>query len=251
MSVNDDQILQAIRGVLDWSEWLSGAVVYQLNTGRYAEYRANEVFYGASLYKLPILYEAFKRFDEGEIALDQLVILEERHIEQDLGTLEGLGLGAGAELTLGEALRNMIVVSDNAGAILLAELLGAETVDETMGNLGLEHTTISGGELLTSAADMARLLTAIFNGNGVSDDSRIAMISLLQQQRVTGGLLPNLPEATPVAHKTGNWMDVTHDVGIVWGPTGPYVIVVLTSGALGLERIDEVSQAVYWVLNPY
>jgi hypothetical protein len=48
-----------------------------------------------------------------------------------------------------------------------------------------------------------------------------------------------------VAHKTGNWDDATHDVGIVYAPSGPYVIAVLSDLPYTSEPIAELSRLVY------
>ncbi|TMF06923.1 MAG: serine hydrolase, partial [Chloroflexi bacterium] len=46
-------------------------------------------------------------------------------------------------------------------------------------------------------------------------------------------------------HKTGSYSDATHDVALVWGPKGPYVIAVLTDRSYDWDAIREVSRAVW------
>ena len=76
------------------------------------------------------------------------------------------------------------------------------------------------------------------------------MLALLLDQRVEEGIRQGVSRGTPVGHKTGNWSDATHDAGIVWGPGGPYLLVVLTDSAYDWSAIEAVSRAVYSSLNP-
>jgi len=93
---------------------------------------------------------------------------------------------------------------------------------------------------------MARLLTAIAAGEGgVNAGSRLEMLSLLEQEGYRAGDVAGVPSDTVVAHKTGSYSDATHDVALVWGPKGPYVIAVLTDRSYDWDAIREVSRAVW------
>ena len=59
------------------------------------------------------------------------------------------------------------------------------------------------------------------------------------------GVIAGVPSEATVAHKTGSYSDATHDVALVWGPKGPYVIAVLTDRSYDWEAIREVSRAVW------
>ena len=79
------------------------------------------------------------------------------------------------------------------------------------------------------------------------------MLTLLLSETVNDRLPALLPPDTPIAHKTGNWVNATHDAGIVFSPGATYVIVVLSD--LGFEEdgvtpIARLSHAVYDYFNP-
>jgi beta-lactamase class A len=78
------------------------------------------------------------------------------------------------------------------------------------------------------------------------------MLSLLLQEGFRSGIVAGVPEGTPVAHKTGSYTDATHDVALVWGPGGPYIIAILTNRSYDWEPISAVSRAVwdYFAANP-
>jgi beta-lactamase class A len=83
---------------------------------------------------------------------------------------------------------------------------------------------------VVQANDLARLLAMLVNGEVVSQEASTAMVDLLAQQEIPGGLAGFLPEGS-VAHKTGYLEDgVINDAGIIMTPSGPLVAVVLTEG---------------------
>jgi beta-lactamase class A len=99
---------------------------------------------------------------------------------------------------------------------------------------------------------MAAVITAIASGEGVSDDSRRQMLSLLLQEGYRDGIPGGVPAGTAAAHKTGSFGQATHDVAIVWGPAGPYAIAVLSDQPDNWGSIARISSAVwdYFAANP-
>ena len=71
------------------------------------------------------------------------------------------------------------------------------------------------------------------------------MLRLLLQEQVYHVIVAGVPEEIPVAHKTGNYENATHDAGIVWGPGGPYLVVVLSDQPWEWDPVVRVSRAVY------
>jgi beta-lactamase class A len=61
-----------------------------------------------------------------------------------------------------------------------------------------------------------------------------------------------VPGDTALAHKSGSYDQAVHDAAVVWGPAGPYSIVVMTDGSGGWDPIAAVSAAVwqYFQANP-
>ncbi len=85
---------------------------------------------------------------------------------------------------------------------------------------------------------MTLLLQELVNGKVVSPKASEEMLALLAAQQISDRLPAWLPEGTRVAHKTGNLEGLVHDVGVVYAPTGPVVVVVLTEG-LGEDQANE------------
>jgi beta-lactamase class A len=103
---------------------------------------------------------------------------------------------------------------------------------------------------VSSPADMSRLLAMLHRGEVLSDDSRAGALEILKRQQLNTVIPLLLPPGTVCAHKTGSYHGVRCDVGIVYGPSGPYTIALMAKGVEGttLEvdlSLARVSHAIY------
>ena len=204
-----------------------GVAVKNLRTGEGVVLDGDGEYEAASLFKLPVMYEVFKQREAGQLSFDEQIELTERHVAYDLGTLDR---PAGSFIRVGEALERMITVSDNSSAILLTDRVGAFAVNRDVANLGLGHTRVLLDDLTTSPGDMLRLLESLAVGEAVNPRASGEMVQLMARQLVNNRIPSLLPAGTVVAHKTGNVPSVVNDVGIVYGPSGPFVVAVLVDG---------------------
>lgn len=241
----DPGLLAAVETALAGVGGRASVVVHNVEDGRSAAIDEREVYYAASTYKLGLLYEAYRQRDAGILDFAKVVTLEQKYADHDLGTLEILGLRAGDTLTIADAIKAMIIVSDTPCAALLQDTVGGRTADATLRNLGIEDTSFNNRSLPATPADLVTLLEAIAGGKGVSGESRAEMLQLLLQEGYEDGVHAGVPADTPVAHKTGSYSDATHDVALVWGPAGPYIIAVMTDQPNNWPLIAGVSKAVW------
>jgi len=250
---SEDPALDAlIRTTLSGYEGAYSVVVRNLGDGRSASLNESEVYYAASLFKLALLLEAYRQRDGGEIDFSQVLTLDEEYAGYDLGTLEFLELEVGDTLTLADALRAMIIVSDTPTAVMVQDVVNPWRVDQTLRSLGINDMSVTTYDLPTTARDMALLMEAVAAGEGVTAESRREMLALLLQEWIRGGIPSGVPAGSAVAHKTGNVTNATHDVALVWGPGGPYIIAVLSDRSWDWEPTVAVSRAVwdYFAANP-
>jgi beta-lactamase class A len=249
----DGGLRAAIDGALAGREGSYSVVVHNLSNGRFAEVNADHVYYAASTYKLEVLIEAYRQRDAGVLDFSSVLTLEKKYIELDLNTIESLDIFENDQVSIEDAVRAMTIISDTPTASLLQDTVNPVSVDQTLASLGLTSTENANRDLPTTARDMARLLTAVAAGEGgVSEESRVEMLSLLLQETFRSGVVAGVPGGTPVAHKTGSYSGATHDVALVWGPHGAYVIAVLTDRSYDWTPIRDVSRAVwdYFAANP-
>ena len=135
---------------------------------------------------------------------------------------------AGIRMTLKDLVQLMIIVSDNAATNILIRRLGMEKINRTIDALGLTGTRLNrllfdaeasarGVINTVSAADMGRLLEAVWRGTLVSEQASREMLDFLLDQQLNGKLPFYLhSQDIDVAHKTGEDEALSHDVGILF-----------------------------------
>jgi beta-lactamase class A len=205
-------------------------VVKKLDTGQAATYRSSTPIISASLYKLFVLYEVFRQWDAGSLRLDESLPITASAAAED-AAIGNLKFTVGSSVPIRVLLDRMIAVSDNTAAITLTRRVGIDNVNRTLQAIGLSNSRLDfAGDNLTTADDVADLLERIAAGRAVSQAASRQMLDLLLGQELNDLIPATLPANVPVAHKTGTLDGLRHDAGIVYGPSGPYVFVVMSTG---------------------
>ncbi|MGD9891799.1 MAG: serine hydrolase [Dehalococcoidia bacterium] len=245
LTATDTELERIVRGTVGDDDDHYAVVVKELRQGTGVSINAERIYYAASLFKLAVMYEAFRQDGTGELDLGGELTVTPEAAAEDLGTLDFWPFGVGDRVTAGELVDLMVTASDNTASVVLRDALGRTAIDRSMQALGLRSTSVSSPDLPTSAADMTLLLEAIAIGRGVSAPASAAMIELLQQQWVRDRIPAGLPPHVPVGNKTGSWDNAAHDVAIVDAPSGPYLLVVLSDLPGDDATIVAISQQIY------
>ena len=221
-----------------------GLVLYDPETGEGVSIRGDERFPSASVIKVPVLYEAMLRVEEGRLALDDPLVMLDDDRAAGAGVLQHLT--APYEVNVRDAAFLMTALSDNAATNLLIEKLGARRVTDRMAELGLPETRLfrqsfgepadsfdpEGSERwgfgVTTPMEQAKLLAWIHRGEAVSPEATDEMLRMLEEQLYQYGLPRHLPPDVEVAHKTGSIAEARHDCGIVFAEAREYVLCVMT-----------------------
>ncbi|HWO72049.1 MAG TPA: serine hydrolase, partial [Dehalococcoidia bacterium] len=216
--------------------------VKDLSTGAGAAHNADRLFNAASIFKLFVMLEVFNQQAAGLFDWQDRLTLTPYY---DSFGLSPRSTSRCQVLTIAEAMKAMMSVSDNAAAVLLQDLVRSPNVNRTLQALGLKDSGLYPEGLPVTAADLGLLLEAIARGAAVSEAASAEMIELMKGEVIDNGLRAGLPPDVPVAHKTGNWSDATHDAGIVFAKNGPYVFVVLSETDHETSVIRALSAAAY------
>jgi beta-lactamase class A len=204
----------------------------------------DEPVFAASLYKLAVLLEAERRIDAGTLRPSDPITVTAA--DQTEG---GSFTAAGSVLTVDEALERAIVVSDNAAALALIRRLGIPSIEATLDHERIGYLRFTSDGAVTTAQAIATFFGELVRGSLVSREASARMLARLSRQRIADRLPAALPVGAVIAHKTGNLGFATHDAGIVSGPGGaPIVLVVLTwdsSEQEAIELIKEIAVLVY------
>ncbi len=261
------ELEDAIYEQMNALEGYLGFAFYDLESGKKILIKGNVTFHAASLMKVPVMIEAFNQSALGKFKMnDRMKVLNRfRSIIDDsefsITGYNGIFKDAdGRSVYISRLVEEMIVNSDNLATNILIDRIGAKNVMNTIKQLGTRNTTILRGvedikafELgknnRTTPYDMMILMKNIAEGTAVSKKASDEMIAVMAGQKLRGKLPALLPEDIKVAHKTGHISEHHHDAGIVYTPTGNYIIVIMTKGLIdedeGLRTIARISRMVY------
>jgi beta-lactamase class A len=161
-------------------------------------------------------------------------------VEADRDANSEVHAAIGKMMFIEELAHNMIATSSNLATNLLLDLVGLDTVQHALDELGLSGIDIRRGVEDERAFDqginnrvtadgLVGLLRVIAEGRAYSPELSNEMLDVLHAQEFRNGIPALLPPAVRVAHKTGDISTVAHDAGVVYPPDRePYVIAVLT-----------------------
>ena len=205
--------------------------------------RADEPVFAASLYKLGVLLEAERRIDAGSLHATEVITVTAADQSES-----GSFTAAGTVLTVEEALERTITLSDNASALALIRRLGIARIQTTLDNEQI-YLRFTADGAITTARGIATFFGQVVRGSLVSREASARMLARLSRQRTVDRLPAALPAGAVIAHKTGNLGFATHDAGIVAGPGGaPIVLVVLTWDSAeqhGIDLIKDIGRLAY------
>lgn len=207
-------------------------------------------FHAASTMKVPVMFELFRRADEGTIDLDARIVLVNRFLsivdrspyalDPSDDSDDALYDRVGAPISFRELNERMIVRSSNLATNALIEQLDASHVTAFARTFGGDGVLVRRGvedgpafraglNNVTTARGLGKLLAALERGAVASAWATQAMRETLMRQEFAEEIPAGLPPGTRIAHKTGWITGTTHDAAIVYPPgRAPFVLVVLT-----------------------
>jgi beta-lactamase class A len=118
-----------------------GVSVKNLDNSESEKLNGEMLFPTASVFKLPVIVEFYRQIEQGELSLEQKVILREQDKVPGSGILKELE--EGMPISYGDLLRLMMIVSDNTATDLIVEKVGFENINNTMKVLGLTNTRVT------------------------------------------------------------------------------------------------------------
>lgn len=207
-------------------------------------------FHAASTMKVPVMFELYRRADEGTLDLDDRIPLANRFASIVDGSPyvldpaddsdDALYDRIGAPISLRELNERMIVRSSNLATNVLIGLLDPTRVTSFSRTKGGEGVLVlrgvedgvafrAGLNNVISARGLGQLLTSLERRQVASPWATQEMLGVLLRQEFNEEIPAGLPPGTRVAHKTGWITATTHDAAIVYPPgRTPFVLVILT-----------------------
>lgn len=263
---NDPNVASAVESLLGQTDGIYGVVIMKPNGTVLYSKNSQTPFVSASLYKLILLADIYRKITLGTVKeSDQLTVLDSyfdpENGEDSYFTPENVG----QQFTVERALFATGAYSSNVAAKMLLTLTTHESLGNEAALLGLADThlfidpaTLSGwpptaapdsspSELatavafdqndaangatnLTTPADMARYFQLLLTGQIVNKTVSNDILDILKTQMVDNRFPVLLPAGTDMAHKTGDLDHVVHDVGVIYAPSGPVILVSMAEG---------------------
>ena len=279
-TVPSAEALNALHVRLDALERTSGArslavAVYDTETHAGFRRHADRWFHAASTIKVAILLGVYASIHHGWLLPHSRLHIRNRfmsavdghpfRVAADRDANSDVHASVGKMMRVSELALHMIATSSNLATNLLLDLVGLDTVQRALDELGIDGIDIRRGvederafergiNNRVTADGLVQLLRLIAEERAYSPELSREMMTILHAQEFKNGIPARLPPAVRVAHKTGEISTIAHDAGIVYAPNRkPYVIAVLTEWApeaTGRKpTIAEVSHAVFKVLT--
>lgn len=213
-----------------------------LNNGPWIGIDENQVFFPASLSKVPVMLFILDLAEADPTILQRELVYPGPEGMTSANNMEGEGgdrqMEAGRAYSYEELLSRMIAHSDNHAMELLMADHDPEDVMALMRTMHSEGDFVD-GELMMSPKVYAAFFRVLYNATLVNRHLSEYGLQLLTQGEFGAGLRYHIPKDVPVASKFGlrtdRWMgtgDLSfHECGIVYMPDSPYVLCVMTSSS--------------------
>lgn len=120
-----------------------GLAVRHIGRGERIEFDGDTAYPAASVFKVPVLVEAFRQMGQGEFSLSDRWELSEDDKSTGSGVL--VRLMPGLQPTVRDLLTLMIIISDNTATDMLVGRLGPDRITATMRGLGYRNTVVAQG----------------------------------------------------------------------------------------------------------
>lgn len=203
---------------------LYGLYVVDLESGVGYGVNEDEVMQAASLIKLPIMSLVYKKYEEGEI-----------NINEKVGT---------SKSTFRELVEAMGKRSDNNAQITLTKAFGEKEIQKYIDEIGMERTSLEENE--TTPFDIGLFFQKLWTGSLVSNESKEEILNFLTDTIFEDYLVKGIP-GVRVSHKYGRETHVINDAGIVFTDK-PFVLVIMSQGIVEKEAdeiIPRIAKMVY------
>ena len=256
--------------------------VKNLATGDSYQLRGDDVMPTASLIKLAVMIEAYEQAETKKVMLDETLTLKAEDKVPGAGILT-IHFSDGATFPLKDAIRLMMVYSDNTATNLVLGAVGIREVNERMEKLGLKETKINAKVYKGSTTSIDKARTDKYGLGSTTANETLKLLELLHTGKVVGAgacetmlghmkanddkemAVRFLPAGTVIAHKTGAVNKSRTEAGIIYVPDPadkkkkiPVAFCVLTDGNedvrwvldnAGQVTIAKIAKAVYDVYS--
>lgn len=197
-------------------------------------FNEDDVFTSASIIKIPIVVTLFKLAQYNEVDLNSYVNIENR--VPGNGVLKDLS--DKVKITLFDLAVLSITISDNTAANMLIDIIGIETINSSMSSFGYNQIILKNkffdvkenNEFSTiTPKQTGQLINSVLKREILNDHYSNQLIEILKRQQYKQNLNRYLPYSSClIASKSGSYIGVRNEVGILWSNESNFVFAILT-----------------------
>lgn len=202
----------------------------------------------ASLVKVPVVIGTYKQIEEGKLTKETLLTIAEEDIDKRFGNL--WQKGAGAQISVKEAIDLTLKESDNTSANLLLRTIGDQELTRVFTNLEIEYNKDKGLTLI-SPKNYSSVFRTLYLSSYLSFENSSEILDILTLTIFKDYLEAGVDSETKVAHKIGVYTDeggdgLYSDCGNIYLSNRPYFLCIMVVGneAYAKEQISEISKMV-------
>lgn len=198
-----------------------GLYVKDLATETTYEYQAKEIFYGASLYKIPVAVAVLKEIDAGNLTYEYK--FEYKNVDVASGTGTIIYDALNSRYTVRELLEKLLKDSDNVAQNILIRNIGKSKV------IALDPNLFDAGNH-TTPYKLAVFLESLSEGKVLKRDTIAELMEIMSETAFDDRIYPGLSKHLTFSHKIGNWGESGswHDCGIVAGGSQRVVVCLMS-----------------------
>lgn len=241
-----------------------GVAILDLTDGRTLLLNPDAVFAQASCIKVTVLAELYRQDQQaeqgtpGKARLTDMYTMDSSDLVADSAIMAGLTPGM-TKLTNRDLATFMVAVSDNSATNVLIDRVGMANVNAMLDSLSLTHTRLqrkmmdvkaaqAGRENLSTPREMMTFFADLYQGKLLNQTITNNYFKELSTKKSSD--IPRfLPEDLMIANKPGELAGVRNDIGVVFVPNRPFVIVVMTAYLQherdGNDAIAKIAKAAY------
>jgi beta-lactamase class A len=241
-----DQLSKFINENID-SNLAQNVSVYfrDLISGQWTGLNEDEQYIPASLVKVPLMMAYYKYAEiSPEIFNKKIKYIGPNDLDLDQEIAKPPNsLELGKEYSISELLSRMIIYSGNNSHAMLDGAIDSKFQEQVYADLKVEFPALygDGTEKSITARSFSTFFRTLYNATYLNREMSQKALELLAKANFSEGLIAGVPKDTIVAHKFGertvhvkNTGEVLlrelHDCGIIYAPSHPYALCVMTKG---------------------
>lgn len=198
--------------------------INDLNNKKTYLYNEKQIYYAASLYKVPIGLYALKQVDDGKLSLEDKITYYPKDATFGTGHINESSYGT--EYTINQLLSALFKDSDNTAQTMLSDKfdINSASMRGIFPNKG-ESSYYNTNE--SNILEIGEYLNQIYTKDLLSEKSKKIFFDLLTKTSFDKYIAENINGT--FSHKIGLWGGYTHDCGVILEKN--IVVCIMSSGA--------------------